>query len=98
MVGLTTHSPQAAGILSGHEQGHLPKAWAALRARARAVQVHWDDDVLSLALVLAASTQGAVPDLSQSPWHPSAVSASCSGGQRGAQGTEEGGKAQTILG
>lgn len=97
-MGLTTHSPQAAGILSGREQGYLPKAWTALRARAWAVQVHRDDGVLSLALVLAAPAQGAVPGLPQSPWHPRAVSAGCSGGQRGAQGTEEGGEAKTIPG
>lgn len=62
-MGLTTNSPQAAWILCGPEQGHLPKAGTGLRAGARAVQVHWDDGVLSLALVLAASAEGAVPGL-----------------------------------
>lgn len=98
MAGLTTNRPQAAGILSGQEQGHLPKTWAGLRAGPWAAQVHWDNGVGSLAPVLAASTEGAVPGLPQGPRHARAVSASCSGGQGGTQGTEVGGKTQTIPG
>ena len=89
MVGLTTNSPQAAGILGGYEQDHLPKAGTALGAGAWAVQVHGDDGVLSLAMVLAASTEGAVPGLPQGPRHPCAVRAGCSGGHGGKEGSGE---------
>lgn len=96
-MGLTTNGPQAAGILSGQEQGHLPETWAGLRrAGPRAVQVHWDDGVRSLAQVLTASAQGAVPGLPQSPRHPRAVCAGCGGGHSGAQGTEASGDTQTV--
>lgn len=78
--GLTTNSPQAAGILGGQEQGHLPKAGTGLRTGARADRVHRDDGVRSLALVLAASAERAVPGLPQGPRHPRAVRAGCSGG------------------
>lgn len=87
-MGLTTNSPQATGVLSGYEQDHLSKAGTALRARgAWAVQVHGDDGVLSLAMVLAASTEGAVPGLPQGPRHPCAVRAGCSGGRGGTEGS-----------
>lgn len=79
-MGLTTSSPQAAGVLSGQQQDHLPEAWAALRAGDRAVQVHWDDGVWSLALVLTASAEGTIPGLPQGPRHPCAVGAGYSGG------------------
>lgn len=97
-MGLTANRPQAAGILSGQEQGHLPKTWAGLRAGLRAAQVHWDDGVGSLALVPAASAEGAVPGLPHGPRHPRAVGAGCSGGHGGARGTEAGGETQTVPG
>lgn len=75
--GLVTHtdSPQAAGVLGRQEQGHLPKSRAALRAGIRAAQIHRDDGVWGLALVLAAAAEGTVPGLPQGPRHPHAVSA-----------------------
>ena len=96
-MGLTANSPQAAGILGGQEQSHLPEAWAAFRAGAWAAQAHWDNGVRSLALVLGAATEGAVPGLPQGPRHPRAVCAGCSG-HGGVQGTEEGGETQTVPG
>lgn len=97
-MGLTTNRSQAAGILGGQEQGHLPKTWAGLRAGPWAARVHWDDGVGSLALVLAAPTEGAVPGLPQGPRHPCAVGAGCSGGHGGARGTEAGGETQSVPG
>ena len=96
-MGLTANHPQAAGVLGGLQQGHLPKAQATFRAGARADPVHRDDRVWSLALVLAAATEGAVPSLPQGPRHACAVCAGCSGDGE-VPGTEEGGKTQTIPG
>ena len=96
-MGLTANRPQAAGVLSGLQQGHLPEAWATFRAGTWAAQVHRDDCIWSLALVLAAATEGAVPSLPQGPRHARAVCAGCSGHGE-VPGTEEGGETQTVQG
>lgn len=96
-MGLTANCPQAAGVLGGLQQGHLPEAWATFRAGTWAAQVHWDDCIWSLALVLAAATEGAVPSLPQGPRHACAVCAGCNGHGE-VPGADGGGETQTIPG